>query len=176
MRRRSKAGGKSPNAQAPKVAPRKPKIGHPRSTSTANLETEVARLTRERNEALDQQRATADVLEVVSRSSYDLHLVLETLVESAAKLCEADFADIWRPYGPSYRVAATYQILPAHKEYLTNLQIKPNRGSCVGRTLLDAKIVHIHDIREEPNTHWILRSLVSVAPRSAFRFCEMENQ
>jgi len=153
MRRRSRAGGEPAKAQRRKTGARKSRIASkaadPISSSGSDEKTKVARLTRERDQALEQQRATADVLKVVSRSGFDLQLVFETLVESAAKLCKADFADIWRPYGPSYRVAATYQTLAAHKEYLTNLQIKPSRGSCVGRTLLDAKIVHIHDIRED---------------------------
>ena len=153
MRRRSRAVGEPAKAQRRKTGARKSRIASkaadPISSSGSDEKTKVARLTRERDRALEQQRATADVLKVVSRSGFDLQLVFETLVESAAKLCKADFADIWRPYGPSYRVAATYQTLAAHKEYLTNLQIKPSRGSCVGRTLLDAKIVHIHDIRED---------------------------
>ena len=70
-------------------------------------------------------------------------------MESAARLCEADFANIWRPHGPAYRVAATYQTPTVHKEDLTNLRLEPGRGSCVGRTLLEAKIVHIPDIRED---------------------------
>ena len=89
------------------------------------------------------------MFKVISRSTFDLQVVFETLVESAAKLCEADFADIWRPNGSSYRVAATYQTTAAQKEYLATLPITPNRGSCVGRTLLEAKIVHIADIRED---------------------------
>ena len=85
-----------------------------------------SRLNRERDEALQQQRATAEVLKVISRSTFDLRVVFETLVESAAKLCEADFANIWRPHGSSYRVAATCQTAAAHKEYLANLSIEPS--------------------------------------------------
>ena len=120
MRRRSSAGGKSPNAQAPKAAARKsriaPKATRPRSSSAAREKTKVVRLNREPDEALRQQRATADVLKIISRSTFDLQVVFETLVESAAKLCEADFANMWRPYGPSsYRIAATYQTSAVHK-------------------------------------------------------------
>jgi len=163
MTRRSRAGGERAKAQRRKTGARKGRIASkaadPSSSSASGEKTKVARLTLERDEALEQQRATADVLKLVSRSSFDLQLVLETLVESAAKLCKADFADIWRPYGPSYRVAATYQTLAAHREYLSNLQIKPSRGSCVGRTLLDAKIVHIQDIREDPEYALDLKKL-----------------
>ena len=153
MRRRSTAGGEPTKVHRRKTAARKsrvtPKAVRPRGSSAAREETKNPRLTRERDEALQQQRATADVLKVISRSTFDLQVVFETLVEAAAKLCKADFANIWRPYGPSYRMAATYQTATAHKEYLANLSIEPSRGSCVGRTLLEAKIVHISDIRKD---------------------------
>ena len=131
MRRRSRAGGKSPNAQAPKAAARKSRIAQeaarPRSSSAARDEAKAARLNRERDELLQQQRATAEVLKVISRSTFDLQVVFETLVESAAKLCKADFADIWRPNGSSYRVVANYQTTAAQKEYLATLPITPGR-------------------------------------------------
>jgi GAF domain-containing protein/anti-sigma regulatory factor (Ser/Thr protein kinase) len=153
MRRRSRASGNSPNAQAPKAAAGKSlnaqQSARPRSSSAAREEAKIARLNRERDEALQQQRATATLLKVISRSTFDLQVVFETLVESAAKLCKADLADIWRPNGSSYRVAASYQTTAAQKEYLATLPITPGRGSCVGRTLLEAKIVHIPDIRED---------------------------
>src|SRR5262249_50545890 len=129
VRRRSKADGEPTKAQRRKTALRKsriaPKVMRPRSSSVAREETKVARLNRERDEALQQQRATADVFKVISRSTFDLQVVFEILVESAAKLCEADFANIWRPHGSSYRMAATYQTAAAHKEYLANLSIEP---------------------------------------------------
>ena len=108
-----------------------------------------ARLLNELRESLQRQTATADMLKVISRSAFDLQAVLDTLTESAARLCEADLANIWRPSGPVYRLAASYQATPENKEYLENLSIEPGRGSCVGRTLLEGKIVHIHDIVED---------------------------
>ena len=155
MRRRSSAGGKSPNAQAPKAAARASRIAPETAlsrSSSADEETEVARLIRERDEALQQQRATADVLKVISRSTFDLKVVLETLVESAAKLCEADKGAIYRPTEKDgrYYVVASYRHTPEYRELQKNLTLAPGRSCLVGRVLLEGKSVQIPDVLADP--------------------------
>jgi hypothetical protein len=170
MRRRSRAGAKSPNAQAPKAAARKsrigPKAGHPRSTSTGNVETEVARLARELKTAQEQQSATSEVLQVISRATFDLQTVLNRLVDSAARLCDAEIANIWRPADGAYRMAASYGVTSRFKEYLENkeyletIAIGPDHGSIVGRTLLTGKVVHVLDVQADRD--YKLRGMVAL--------------
>ena len=111
---------------------------------------EVQAKTRDLTESLQQQTATADVLKVISRSTFDLQTVLQTLVESAAKLCEADKATITRQKDGVFFRAETYGFSDEFMDYVRTVPVVPDRGSATGRALLEGVVIHIPDVQADP--------------------------
>ena len=118
--------------------------------SQAVIAIENARLLNELRESLQQQTATADVLKVISRSTFDLQTVLQTLVESAARLCDADKTIITRQKNGVFYRAEAYGFSPEFMDYVRNIPIQPERGSGFGRALLEGRAVHIPDVKADP--------------------------
>src|SRR5205085_1221500 len=115
----------------------------------AVIAIENTQLISELRQSLQQQTATADVLKVISRSTFDLQTVLNTLVESAARLCEADMASINREKGAAYEQVANYGHSPELQGYMDAHPIPTGRGSVVGRTVMRGGIIHIPDVQAD---------------------------
>ncbi|MGB8044027.1 MAG: GAF domain-containing protein [Pseudolabrys sp.] len=152
MRRRDKTGNRPKKMRGRKTIKRRnaPKITKHRIPLAIGKETDIARLIRERDDALEQQTATAEILKVISQSTFDLQTVLAALVRSAGQLCQAENVQIFLRDGEVYRLAADNGFSPEYQEYVREHPIGPGRNTLVARTALEGTTVHIHDSLADP--------------------------
>ncbi len=120
----------------------------------ARLFEEVKAKTEDLAESLQQQTATADVLKVISRSAFDVHAVFNTLVKSAARLCQAENVQIFLRDGELYHLAAHNGFSPQYQKYAEAHPIAPGRGTLVARTALELATVHVPDVLLDSEYTW----------------------
>ena len=154
MRRRSRAGGKPIKTRRRKAAtlsrPGAPKVRGRRKPSSTITDTKIALLKRERDEALEQQKATAEVLRIISQSKFELQTVLERVAGITARLCRSDGAVIFQLDNGVYRFAAAYSLVPAYLEIERRTLISPGPGTVIGRAAMTRRVVRIDDAWTDP--------------------------
>ena len=151
MKRRSSAGSEAIKGRRRKTPEPKPRIA-PKAAAHSNSpltqeETDVARLTRELNEAREQQTATSEVLQVISSSPGNLEPVFAAMLENAVRICEATFGNIYRAEGDALRIVATHNTPPAFaEERKTRPYFSPGPKDPVRRMMTTKTVVHVHDV------------------------------
>jgi len=120
------------------------------AVENARLLSELQARNADLTESLDRQTTTSEVLKVISRSTFDLQPVLETLIENATRLCRADAGVIYKADGDLQRLAAGANLSPELRRFVEDHPLRPGPGTAVGRAMLEGRTIHIHDVMADP--------------------------
>jgi transcriptional regulator with GAF, ATPase, and Fis domain len=135
---------------------------HDRRVSALTEDTEHARLAREFAEAREQQTATSEILEVISRSAFDLKVVFETVAESSVRLCGANRAFIYRFDGELLRLAAAFNAPQKLQQWLEQKPIRAGRQGAAARAALEGRTIHIPDVLADPEYSWGVKEVEAI--------------
>ena len=124
------------------------------NVSNGENKPEFRRLARELSKAREQQAATSEVLKAISRSTFDLRTVLDTLLQSAVRLCSADQGTVAQRKGDTFYRSVSYGFSPVYLDYVKDIPVEPGRDTGTGRALLEGKVIHIPDVLPDPDFTW----------------------
>jgi class 3 adenylate cyclase/putative methionine-R-sulfoxide reductase with GAF domain len=155
MKRRSSSRGQPVKTRRHKRSTPKrrnsPKVGRNRGASIAGQETVVARLTHERDEALLREAANSEILHLISRSPGDLELVLRSILESATRICNANFGTLFRFDGQKFYPTAQFNTPAALLEAQTRRgPFQPTPGTAMENVTRTKQVSHSADKATEP--------------------------
>src|SRR5215213_10118276 len=160
-----KRAAKSPASRAGKA---------PKARKRSPVSPAATKLKRELAEALERQKATSDILNAINNSNMELQPILDTIVRTASRLCDAQFALIYKLVDGKYHLAATNRTTTGFIKYASEHPLSPGRGSLVGRVALEQQVVHLTDCRILNTRHLSISGPANTAPPWAFHCSKRE--
>src|SRR5262249_52831649 len=150
MRRRSKGGGEPFKSRHRKtVVPKRrnsPETGVRRGSSATDRDAEVARLSQELDEALEQQTATSEVLRVIAGSAGALAPVFQAMLDNGTRICDANFGSLYLRDGDEFRLSAMHNMPPALVQARRRMPFRPEVKTAMGRAIRTKQVVHVADL------------------------------